>query len=139
MTDSELPEVFNHLPLEHRAALLANPHGALPGPLAEKLVGHIYTAHWVNAPNNTRRWRLRPSEATALEDERLRLDQWWERRSESERAALIEHRGGPLPGELRDAVKDHMPGGVVLGDDLTGPFTMPPLMVTYVEMVARRG
>jgi hypothetical protein len=96
-------------------------------------------AYWVAGPDNARSWRLSPSEANALEDERLRLDQWWEGRSEAERAALIEHRGGQLPGELRDAVKDHIPGGLALGDDLVGPFTMPPLMVAYVEMVARRG
>ena len=34
------------------------------------------------------------------------------------------------------AVKDHIPGGVVLGDDLTRPFTVPPMMmVAYLEMV----
>ena len=140
MTDNDVQAVFAQLSIEHRAALLANPHGALPTHIVERLMrtGHVYTAYWPNGPDSPRAWRLWPSDADALEDERSRLDLWWQRRSEAERAALIEHRGGPIPGELRGAVMDHVPGGVVLGDDLTGPFTMPPMIAAYVEMVARR-
>lgn len=96
MTDNDFPVVFAQLPIEHRAALLANPHGALPPQLADRLLAHAYTAYWVNGPGGASRWQVWPSEANVLEDERWRLDQWWQRRSEAERAALIEHRGGRL-------------------------------------------
>lgn len=136
-TDDEVPAVFTQLPIEHRAALLANPYAPLPQHLVRPLLAHIVSTRWDGGPDVV---RLQQSAARALEDERLRLDQWWERRSEAERAALIEHRGGQLPGELRPAVMDHVPGGVAIGDgrDFTGPFAIAPMMAAYVEMVARR-
>jgi hypothetical protein len=80
MTESDFCRL-RATPTEHRAALLANPHGYLPTHLAESLVAHIYMAYWTDGPDGTRRWQLQPSEASALADERARLDQWWERRS----------------------------------------------------------
>jgi len=134
MTDNDFPAFFAQLPIEHRAALLANPRGTCrhTSPAASRPTS-TQGSGTTTAPGYG---QLDPLEATALTKERARLDQWWERRSEADRAALIEHRGGPMPAELRDAVMDHIPGGVVLGDDLVGPFTVPPMMAAYLEMVA---
>jgi hypothetical protein len=70
------------------------------------------------------------------DDEQQLLDAWWGRRSSDEQKVLIEHRDGLVPGDHREAVKDLMPGGAVVGDDLVGPFRLPPLMAEYVAMKA---
>lgn len=137
MTQEQPLSWFYQLRRDHQVALLANPHGSLPRGLAELLVDRIYMAYWTEQQDDTWHWQLHAAEANALEDERLRLDQWWGRRSGAERAALIEHRGGLIPGEYREAVKDHIPGGVILADDLVGPFPLPTMMAAYVEMRAR--
>lgn len=40
------------------------------------------------------------------------------------------------PASYREAVMDLMPGGVVIGDDLTGPFRLSGLVAEYVAMKA---
>lgn len=73
------------------------------------------------------------------QDEQQRLDNWWwNDLTEDQRAALIEHRGGSVPGEYREVVKSLMPGGVIVADDLVGPFPLPPMVKSHVEKMAER-
>ncbi|WP_204081165.1 hypothetical protein [Mycobacterium riyadhense] len=74
-----------------------------------------------------------------MEPDEQRLENWWwNDLTEDAQAALIEHRGGLVPGEYRPAVMSLMPGGVIVADDLVGPFPLPPMVKAYTEKMAQR-
>jgi len=131
---------LDHLSVDQTAALLANPTSPLPTGLTARILGHAEIVEYFTEDyeDGARRCQLHPVEVKALEEERVRLDDWWNRRSEAERAALIAHRASLIPGECREAVKDLMPDGLRIGDDFTGPFTLPKMVAAYAQLMARQ-
>ncbi|WP_084356436.1 hypothetical protein [Mycolicibacterium wolinskyi] len=119
-----------------QAALLAKPHAYLPDDVAAEIPGHTVLAHRDETPQLPRRWQLRPAEANLLEDERHRLDDWWNDLPRHARSALIECRGDRVPPEYRAAVLDVIPGGAPAGVDLNTPFALSGIAAAYVDMVA---
>lgn len=119
-----------------QAVLLANPHGFLPAGVAADISDHTVVAHRNESPRKPVQWQLRSAEANLLEDERLRLDQWWKDLPDSTRVALVACRTGEIPQEYREALLDVIPGGVPAGTDLDSAFDMSGIAVAYVEMVA---
>jgi hypothetical protein len=80
---------FFRLRREVQAVLLASPHGYLPHGVAGTIPDHTVLAHRDETAQNPRRWLLRPAEANLLEDERVRLDEWWNDLPNSARSALL--------------------------------------------------
>jgi len=109
---------FFRLQREVQAIVLASPHGYLPHGVAGTIPDHTVLAHRDETPQNPRRWLLRPAEANLLEDERLRLDEWWNDLPNSARSALLESRAGHVPHGYREAVLDLVPGGAPPDTDL---------------------
>lgn len=129
---------FFRLDRSVQALLLANPHGYLPDGVAGAIRGHTMLAHRDETPQTPQQWHLRAAEANLLEDERLRLDAWWNDLPDSACAALIACRAGGVPAEYREAVLDAHPGGVRPGTDLDLGFDLSGIAAAYIEMVAER-
>jgi hypothetical protein len=123
--------------IDDKVALLANPYGELPAELVVRLSRHEPLVVIRTSETEPSVSKLLPSAADALGTERQRLDAWWHDRTFELRAALIKHRSGLIPADYRTAVIDCMPGGVIVADDHTGPFPLPPMMAVYVEWKAR--
>lgn len=120
-----------------QASLLANPHGYLPVDIAERIVGHVHPAHLDETPQRPR-WHLRSAEANLLEDERLRLDDWWHGLSEEARDDLLTTRHTAVPERHRASVLDLVPGGITPGIDLDVSFRASGIVAAYLEMVHHR-
>ena len=129
---------FFRLQREVQAIVLASPHGYLPHGVAGTIPDHTVLAHRDETPQNPRRWLLRPAEANLLEDERLRLDEWWNDLPNSARSALLESRAGHVPHGYREAVLDLVPGGAPPDTDLNTAFELSGIAAAYIEMVAVR-
>lgn len=129
---------FHRLDLGQQAALLADPHGYLPDGVAEEIRPHVDSARHDETVQYPRRWLLRSAEANLLEDERHRLDDWWQDLAPEVRAALIECRADAVPREHREAVLESAPGGVHPRADLDIGFDMTEMTSAYLEMMATR-
>lgn len=129
---------FHQLDLGQQAALLADPHGYLPDDVAKTIRPHIDVSRPDETKQYPRRWLLRSAEANLLEDERLRLDDWWQHLPSGVRSALIECRAEVVPREYRKAVLESAPGGLHPKADLTIEFDMTEMTSAYLEMLAVR-
>ena len=82
-----------------------------------------------------------------LDDVRGRFDDWWDRRSDEERAALIEHRAEELSADWRPmimAANEHplernKPPIFVLADNRNGRFRVPPMLEVYLDSKRANG
>lgn len=72
-----------------------------------------------------------------LDDVRGRFDDWWDRRSDEERAALIEHRAEELSADCRPMImaanehpleRNKPPIFVIVADNRNGRFRVPPML-----------
>ena len=118
-----------------QAALLANPHGFLPASVVERIADRTDLARRDETPQRAR-WQLRSAEANMLEDERLRLDDWWTTLSPAARAELLATRHTAVPEQYREAVLDMVPGGGMRSTvDLSDPFRASGIVAAYLEMV----
>src|SRR5262249_7118905 len=135
------------LPPDDQVALLRNPHAELSAELRNRLLARkvlVVGTQWAQqSPNG---WMVDPSLARALHDIRRQFDQWWERRTEDERATLIENRNGELSADYREIVRaanddplehDKPPVFAIVADNRTGRFRMPSILATYLELKAR--
>ncbi|AQA01842.1 hypothetical protein BVC93_04630 [Mycobacterium sp. MS1601] len=127
---------FYRLHRGHQAALLANPHGYVPHSVAVSIAAQTVRARSNEAVQHPGRWLLRSFEANLLEDERHRLDDWWDRLLPEVQSALLACRASQVPREHREAVLDLMPGGIRAGTDLDEDFEMSGIAAAYLEMVA---
>jgi hypothetical protein len=80
---------------------------------------------------------------TQDDEQRARLDQWWQRRSAEERAVLIGHRRGELSADYWRMVMDAEPLEpnkppivAIVSDNRTGRFRLAPILAEYVELKA---
>jgi hypothetical protein len=129
---------FHRLDLGQQAALLADPHGYLREGVAAAIRPHTEPARHDETLQYPRRWLLRSAEANLLEDERHRLDKWWQDLTPEVRSALIECRAEAVPREHRKAVLESAPGGMRPGTDLDIGFEMTDMAAAYLEMVAAK-
>lgn len=128
---------FYRLSRGRQAVLLANPHGYLSEDVARSISGHTVLTHADERRQKPPQWQLRAADANLLEDERLRLDEWWEGLPERARTALIGCRTGHVPPEYRETVLDLIPGGVPRGADLDTAFELTGIVAAYIEMIVR--
>lgn len=119
-----------------QAALLANPHGYLPFGVVDRIAGHIAVARRDETPQQPR-WQLRAAEANLLEDERLRLDDWWGALPPAAREELLATRHTAVPEQYRESVLDLVPGGIPSGTDMETSFMASGIAAAYLEMVHR--
>lgn len=68
VTDSKPPEWFDRLDSDAQAALLADPHGGLPGWLAKQIMRHVKRTYWP-ANDSEGSWQLWPEDARLIEAE----------------------------------------------------------------------
>lgn len=74
MTDDEqAPDWFFRLDPEVQAALIANPHGALPPGIVEKVLTHAHTAYW-SGWQGSGPWQLWADDARGIEAEGRRRE-----------------------------------------------------------------
>ncbi len=77
---------------------------------------------------------------TLNDEQNAYLDRWWERRSDAERAALIEHRREefsadywPIVMEAEPLEPNEPPIIAIVSDHRTGGFRLPPIILEYLE------
>ncbi|WP_396912486.1 hypothetical protein [Mycolicibacterium sp.] len=127
---------LSHLDVQTQAELLA---GGAPAAAVQRFPDRFFKALW-GGDGAKERDELEPVYAGELAARCARMDVWWGRVNAERRRGLIDHLGDDLlPGEYRDVVKDLMPGGVCVGDDLVGAFRWPWLVRAYVQMKAGLG
>jgi hypothetical protein len=77
--------------------MLSFPCGSLPAGLLDRLdsrPGVSGRAYWVSDLSDSGGFTLRPAAATKAEDQRLQLDEWWNRLPDEDR--LVDHRADEL-------------------------------------------
>jgi len=130
-----------------RVALLTNPFGPLPGPLAERLMHRpgISMAYWEGS-NDPREWTLSAVAARRLAAAGSQLDDWWQRLTAEHRQYITDHRDGELDAAYAAVVQDASttPIGdtdalvvIVVRDVSNGRFRLPAPVHAFVEMMAR--
>lgn len=131
---------------DERVALLSNPFGPLPGPLAERLAHRpgISMTYWVNS-NDPRPWTLTAVAARRLAAAASQLDYWWQRLTEEQREYIAENRSGDLGGQYAQVVQDASQNPlndpdaliviVVRDVNSDGCFRLPPIVRAFVEMM----
>jgi hypothetical protein len=140
---------FNQqLTLDERVAMLTNPFGPLPAPLAERLMHRpgISMTYWEGS-NDPRQWTLSAVAARRLAAAGAQLDYWWQRLTDEHRRYITDHRGGELDAEYAAIVQDasinpiNDPDAlvvVVVRDVNNGHrFRLPAIVHAFVEMMAR--
>lgn len=137
MTEEDALSWLAALPAAVRTALLADPDGDLQPDLIHRMPSLVVKTYWAGNPD-AGRCELWPQYAASLRKGRRVFDAWWNGLSEDNQAALVEHRGGPVPNEYRAAVDDLRPLGVAVFDGATstGPFQLHPLVVDYLNLQA---
>lgn len=73
MTDQKAPEWFYQLDDDAQAALLADPHGDVPGWIATTIITHVNKIAW-DGQNREPGWQLFPDDARLIEAERHRRE-----------------------------------------------------------------
>lgn len=140
---------FDQLTMDDCVALLANPGGALPVHLVEQFSrrpGWVSgMAYWVSNASGTSGFTLAGEPASALDDIREQLNDWWSR-IESDHDYIIENRAGELDGGYADIVQSagdplnapRAMGFVVVKDTKNNNrFRLPSMIRVYVEWKAR--
>ena len=144
--DASLGWLFSSgLSLDDQVGLMSHPHADLPTDLVQRLMARrvsVVGTTWLSQQSQTR-WMIQPSLADELDDRRLQLDQWWQRRSPEERAALIQHRAEEFGDDYRQLIMDANPDPrepaivAIVADNRTGRFRLPPLLTVFLELKAR--
>jgi hypothetical protein len=77
---------------------------------------------------------------TLNDEQKAYLERWWQRRSDAERAALIEHRREefsadywPIVMEAEPVEPNQPPIVAIVSDNRTGRFRLPPIIVEHLE------
>lgn len=120
-----------------QAALLANPHGYLPVSVVDRITGHVDLVRRDETPH-PQRWQLRSADANLLEDERLRLDDWWSALPAHARSDILATRHTEVPEQYRETVLDLVSGGISAETDLGASFRASGIAAAYLEMVYRK-
>jgi len=128
---------FYRLDRGAQAGLLAKPHGYLSDEVAQSISDRAVVTHADERRQTRPQWQLRTEDANLLEDERLRLDDWWGGLPDSARVALIRCRTGQVPYEYRETLLELIPGGVPRRVDLDTPFELTGIAAAYIEMIVR--
>lgn len=148
MSDEAL-SVYCDLPMDVKVALVERPHGTVPAALVPKLnkLPSTFAAMTVwtsNPPSSSDAFTLHGELPDRLERIREHLDQWWSNLDTEVQGYLIENRKGELDGHYKGAVMcagDGRPDGLivlVVQDENTGRFRLPPIIDVYVELKARQ-
>jgi hypothetical protein len=132
--------------MDAKIALLANPYGPVPPqliPRLEQLRGtYLVQASWPSNGQPNEPFTLRGELPDRLEQVRQHLDRWWSGLDPDVKSHLIEHRNKELDERYEQtisAAEDNSIGLVVVlvHDNKTRGFRLPPLLDVYVEMKAR--
>ncbi|MCV7435072.1 hypothetical protein [Mycolicibacterium bacteremicum] len=118
-----------------QAELLAKPHAYLPATVAHRITGQTNLDPRDCTARPPRR-QLRPEQANLLEEERLRLDDWWSALPAATRADLLRTRHTAVPERHRSAVLAMTPGEHHASrTDAANPHRVSGIVAAYLEMV----
>jgi hypothetical protein len=133
---------------DERVALLTNPFGPLPAPLAERLIHRpgISMTYWEGS-SDPRQWTLSAVAARRLAAAGAQLQDWWQRLTDEQRQHITDHRGGELDAEYAAIVQDASNNPITDPDSLVvvvvrdvnngHRFRLPAIVHAFVEMMAR--